>query len=340
MLSVVSEEVVQWIRGHTDTFSENVVLFDSTNPEDVLAIKAKSPDWIVHLCSLNKIRHLNTFFADTNDCLDIGGYVFCHCTTSGTRKERILKQNLAGVNYILYILDYCWHRMAPKLALTKNLYFWITKGKERVFTRVEVLGRLYRAGFEVIHEEINQGELYMIVSKIKKPVRDDKPSNGILIRLNRKGKEGKMIEVYKFRTMYSYSEYIQPYIYKQEGLAAGGKIRRDYRINTLGKFLRSTWLDELPMLLNWIKGDLKLVGVRPLSDHYFKLYSKELQQLRIKTKPGLLPPFYADMPATLEEIQESEKRYLNAYMQHPLLTDWRYFWRAVGNIVLKGKRSK
>lgn len=94
------------------------------------------------------------------------------------------------------------------------------------------------------------------------------------------------------------------------------------------------------MLINWVKGDLKLVGVRPLSSHYFSLYSQELQQLRIKTKPGLIPPFYADMPNTLAEIEASEIHYLTLYFKNPLMTDWRYFWKAMNNIVLKGKRSK
>ena len=209
-----------------------------------------------------------------------------------------------------------------------------------MLTRVEVLGRFYRAGFEVIHEEISNGEFYVIASKKKDPIRNDKPSNGLLIRLKRIGKDGETIGVYKFRTMHAYSEYLQPYIYKQEGLTNGGKIKSDYRINTPGKLLRSFWLDELPMLLNWVKGDLKLVGVRPLSNHYFNLYAKELQELRIKTKPGLIPPFYADMPDTLEEIQESERRYLRLYLEKPLLTDWRYFWRALWNIVVRRERSK
>jgi lipopolysaccharide/colanic/teichoic acid biosynthesis glycosyltransferase len=332
-----SKEIIQWIKEHTDTFSENAVLLNSSSPEDILAVKAKAPDWFVHLRALNTIRHLNTFLANTSDCLDVGGQVFCRCTTSGVRKKQILKRYLPGLNYLLYMLDYIGHRVLPKLALTKNLYFGITKGKNRALTRVEVLGRLCRAGFDVIHEEVINSELYILASKIKEPVRDDNPSNGILIRLNRRGKNAKMIGVYKFRTMYAYAEYVQSYIYKQEGLATGGKIKDDYRINTLGKFLRRTWLDELPMLLNWLKGDLKLVGVRPLSDHYFTLYSEQLQRLRIKAKPGLLPPFYADMPATLEEIQESEERYLKSYLEHPFSTDWTYFCRIMKNIVLKGK---
>ena len=91
---------------------------------------------------------------------------------------------------------------------------------------------------------------------------------------------------------------------------------------------------------NKYRSDIKLVGVRPLSQQYFNLYSEDLQQLRIKTKPGLLPPFYVDMPETLDEIQDSEHRYLEAYLKHPFRTDWKYFWKIVGNIVFKGKRSK
>lgn len=335
-----SKAVMLWIKEHKDSFSEDVVLLDSSNPETILTHKIKSPALIVHNCSLNEIRYLNTFLSYSNYCLDNAGYLFCHCTTSGARKERIMKQNPVGFNYIVYCGDYFLHRIVSKLNLTKTIYDRITKGKIRSLTRVEVLGRLYRAGFDVIHEDIKCGEFYVIASKIKEPIRDDRPSTGLLIRLKRVGKDGEIIGVYKFRTMHAYSEYLQQYIFKCNKLNKGGKIADDYRINSVGKFLRKTWLDELPMLINWIKGDLKLVGVRPLSNHYFSLYSKELQQLRIKTKPGLVPPFYADMPTTLEEIQESERRYLIAYMKNPVITDWKYFWKAVENIALKGERSK
>lgn len=322
------------------SLAPDTLLLDTSHPEVVTAHSRPLQRLVIHLCPLNKIRHLNTFFSCTNHCLATGGCIACHCTTSGVRRQQIMQQNPAGVSHILYFLDYCWHRLFPKLSLTRGIYFRLTGGKQRVFTRVEVLGRLYRAGFDVLHEEVTHGEFYVIASKVKEPVCGDRPSVGPLIRLKRIGKNGKTIGVYKFRTMHAYSEYLQPYIYKQEGLCAGGKIADDYRISYLGCFLRKTWIDELPMLINWMKGDLKLVGVRPLSSHYFSLYSRELQELRVCTKPGLLPPFYADMPVTLEEIQESEMRYLKSYQKSPFLTDWRYFRKAVGNIVLKGKRSK
>jgi len=52
-----------------------------------------------------------------------------------------------------------------------------------------------------------------------------------------------------------------------------------------------------------------------------------------------VPPFYVDLPKTLEEIIDSERRYFDAYDKHPLLTDWRYFWKAFNNIVFKRARS-
>ena len=94
------------------------------------------------------------------------------------------------------------------------------------------------------------------------------------------------------------------------------------------------------MLLNLLKGDMKLVGVRPISQHYYSLYCKELQEQRVKHKPGLLPPFYADMPKTLDEIQASEMRYLTMCEKRgTLLTDFVYFWRILYSILFKRAHS-
>lgn len=323
-----------------EILSTKSVFLESTDPEAILRQKIKSPTWVVATEVLNNVRHCNTLFSYINYSLDDHGHIVCYCETTPTRRERILKQTPIGINHIILFGDYIVNRVFPKLSSTKYWYFKITKGKKRAVSRVEVLGKLYRAGFDVVYENTVGGVLCIIAKKVKEPIREEKPNTGALIRLKRIGKDGEVFGVYKFRTMYAYSEYLQPYIYKQSGLCKGGKIADDYRVSPVGRFLRKTWLDELPMLINWIKGDMKLVGVRPLSNHYFSLYSKELQELRTKVKPGILPPFYADMPETLDEIQESERCYLETYLQHPFLTDWRYFWKIMGNIVLRGKRSK
>jgi hypothetical protein len=223
----------------------------------------------------------------------------------------------------------------------KVLYFAVTKGRNRTFHRVEVLGRLYHAGFEVVYENTAHGEFRVIARRAKEPQREGIPSSSPIAKLIRVGKGGKLITVYKFRTMYSYSEYLQEYVYQHRKLDKSGKFYHDYRVNTMGAFLRKTWLDELPMVVNMLKGEMKLVGVRPLSKQFFSLYTPEMQQLRTQTKPGLLPPLYyeKEQPETLEGIQESERRYVEAYLKHPFRTDWKYFWGIVGNIFLHHKHS-
>lgn len=141
------------------------------------------------------------------------------------------------------------------------------------------------------------------------------------------------------KMVHPFAEYLQDYVYKQNELQEGGKFKDDFRVTTLGKIFRKLWLDELPMIMNLLKGEIKLVGVRPLSRHYYSLYTDELQQKRIQYKPGLIPPFYADMPETLEEIMASEMKYLEAYEKSPFKTDWKYFWKVFNSIVFKRARS-
>jgi lipopolysaccharide/colanic/teichoic acid biosynthesis glycosyltransferase len=93
------------------------------------------------------------------------------------------------------------------------------------------------------------------------------------------------------------------------------------------------------MIVNILKGDMKLVGVRPLSPHFFGLYTKELQDMRTKFKPGFIPPFYVDLPKTMNQIMVSEIKYLKAYKASPLKTDVKYFFLAIKNVLFKGARS-
>jgi lipopolysaccharide/colanic/teichoic acid biosynthesis glycosyltransferase len=181
---------------------------------------------------------------------------------------------------------------------------------------------------------------WVVAERAKQPEKIQKRIYGPLITLKRFGKDKIPFKVYKMRTMHPYSEYLQAYIYERNSLQEGGKFKRDIRVTTLGGFMRKYWLDELPMFINLLKGDMKIVGVRPLSAHYFSLYSAELQQKRVKFKPGLLPPFYADMPKTLDEIQASEMRYLTMCEEKGVFfTDLKYILRILHNILIKKARS-
>ena len=80
------------------------------------------------------------------------------------------------------------------------------------------------------------------------------------------------------------------------------------------------------MIINFIKRDLNLVGVRPLSQNYFSKYPEDLQESRVKIKPGLITPYYADMPKNFEEIINCEKeifcKEINDFFHQVLVTDF------------------
>ena len=288
---------------------------------------------------LNAIRYVNRYLRKSNYKLKYDGYLVVAFDTAAKRRAQFFSKYPRFIAEFLYFNDFLWHRVCPKLALTRRFYYFCTKKVRKVFPRPEILGRLYYCGFDVVSEQYIHDRYCVIAQKKRKP-STDQHSYGALIKLRRIGKDGQKFNVFKIRTMYAYSEYLQTYIYENNDLDIGGKFNNDYRVTEWGRFLRKTWLDELPMVVNLLKGQIKLVGVRPLSQRYYDLYDPDLQQLRIKFKPGLLPPFYVDSPETLEEIEESERRYLEAYSEHPFRTDWKYFWRIVGNILFHGKHSK
>ena len=341
--SVMSfKELIKWTSEHRSDGTVTVIPFTTRTPEALAyRLEGPSPKLVYIMRPLHTIEELNHFLYALNWKLPDNAIVCLHSMTSVLRRKLALQRYPWGIRYLDVGWKYIWHRIFPKLRLTRNLYFAITHGKNRSFHRVEILGRLYRAGFEVLDEQFRQGEFFITARKAKEPIDDAEPTGSPIIHLRRVGKDGKMIVVHKFRTMYTYSEYIQSYIFQYNNLQSGGKFRDDYRINLWGRILRRLWLDELPMVWNMLRGELKLVGVRPLSRHYFSLYTPEMQALRIRTKPGLLPPFYYERhtPETIDEVQASERRYIEAYLAHPFRTDWRYFWGIVGNIIFHKKHS-
>ena len=101
-----------------------------------------------------------------------------------------------------------------------------------------------------------------------------KLNSPVLFKQSRPGLNGKIFNVYKFRTM------------TNECDKNGTLLSDEARLTKFGKFLRSTSLDELPSLWNVLKGDMSLVGPRPLLVEYLPLYSTQ-QARRHEVKPGI-----------------------------------------------------
>ena len=97
---------------------------------------------------------------------------------------------------------------------------------------------------------------------------------GALFFQERPGKDGRIFKVIKFKTM------------TDERDADGNLLPDEVRLTKVGRFVRSTSIDELPQLINVLKGDMALIGPRPLLVQYLPLYSKE-QMRRHEVRPGI-----------------------------------------------------
>lgn len=111
----------------------------------------------------------------------------------------------------------------------------------------------------------------------------------ILFTQKRLGKGGKPFRLYKFRTMIPGAEKLQKKLkYLNEANGPVFKIRHDPRFTKIGKYLANTGLDELPQLLNVLKGEMSLVGPRPLPLNEAKEIPLKWRAKRESVKPGIV----------------------------------------------------
>lgn len=140
----------------------------------------------------------------------------------------------------------------------------------------------------------------------------------VFYKARRVGLKGRIFFLYKFRTM----------VPDADKMGAGITSAGDARITPLGRFLRAYKLDELPQLLNIVKGDMNLVGPRPEDPRYIRLYSQE-QQAIFLVRPGITSPAsltYKD-EASMLEGPDWEERYIKEVMPSKLAIDLEYFRR-------------
>lgn len=296
---------------------------------------------LVDLTLLNDAKGINQRFCIVNQKLpDNGRYVCCYRPQEYV-KQKMLRRYPYPINWVVYSFYFLWKRVIPRLMLMSRLYFDVTKGRKRMLSKTEVFGRLYYCGFAV-DEVVPMGHIeYIFAHRVSQPYPQEQfKVYGPLIKLRRVGKDKEYVYIYKFRTMHPYAEYIQKYVFDSAGgMDIADKGHDDWRITTWGRFMRRYWLDELPMLINWLRRDVKLVGVRPISQTMFDTYPADLQEKRTRCKPGLIPPFYIDHPKTFDELFESENKYLDAYFKHPVWTDIRYFFMTMHSILFKRMHS-
>ena len=341
VLSITNEDDYQMLVEKAQINNKNAAVISDTDRFTLLQMTDYRYSTIVDMTILNNIRGINKRLCVVNQKLpDEGVYVCCYRPQEYV-KQKMLDSYPKGINYIVYGFWFLVRRVIPRLLLVSRLYYDLNKGRKRMLSKTEVLGRLYYCGFEV-DNIIRMGHIeYVFSHRRSQPYEQEQVKiYGPLIKLPRVCKNKEIVYFYKTRTMHPYAEYIQNYVFDQRGgMNIADKSDDDWRITTWGRFMRKYWLDELPMLINFLKGDVKLVGIRPLSKAMFEKYPPELQEKRTRCKPGLIPPFYIDHPDTFDELFASENKYLDEYFKHPLWTDTKYFFMTMWSIVTRKTHS-
>ena len=140
---------------------------------------------------------------------------------------------------------------------------------------------------------------------------------GVFYKHKRVGMNGKELGIYKYRSMKRNADKLEDMLtpeqleeYKREF-----KIENDPRITKIGNFLRKSSLDELPQLINIVKGELSVVGPRPIISDELLMYTDEEREKFLSVKPGLTGYWqaYARNDATYEsgERQRMELYYVD-----------------------------
>ena len=307
--------------------------------ENIEIIRNNSKNLLINLHKLNDIRRLNQYLITSHLKLIPDGVLVGNFLPIETTFNRLRNQMPKLLFTLFYPFHFLFSRVVPKIPKINRFYFLITQGKNRTISKAEMYGRLNFCGFKIENDIIINDKLFFIAKKVKTVSNVANPSYHPVVKLTRVGYNKELIEIHKFRTMHPYSEFLQKDIYEENELDARGKFKNDFRITSWGRIMRKFWIDELPQIYDWVQGRINLVGVRALSEQYFSLYPKELQDLRTKFKPGIIPPFYVDLPENLNDIFKSEERYLKQKINAPFKTDLKYGLKALINIILKGARS-
>lgn len=156
----------------------------------------------------------------------------------------------------------------------------------------------------------------------------------ILYKSLRIGRNQKPFYMYKFRTMVVDADRIRERLRKENNLEGKlFKLRRDPRITPIGGFLRSTSLDELPQILNVLKGEMSLVGPRPYVRNESRMFQSPYT-LRFSVLPGMTGPWQASGRSKLdfEQLCSLEMDYV---LNWSLLKDVQLILKTIPSVLLK-----
>ncbi|QJC51126.1 sugar transferase [Paenibacillus albicereus] len=145
---------------------------------------------------------------------------------------------------------------------------------------------LLKRGFDIILAGVGLMLLLPLFITIAICIKIEDPKGSVFFYQTRVGKNEKLFRMYKFRSMVSNAEeMLQKLLAQNEVSGAMFKMKNDPRITRIGRFIRKTSIDELPQLVNVLKGDMSLVGPRPPLLREVETYTP-YEKRRLTVTPG------------------------------------------------------
>lgn len=161
----------------------------------------------------------------------------------------------------------------------------------------------------------------------------DDPHGSPIFRQTRCGKDGKPFRMYKFRSMYvDAEEQLEELLQYNEMDGPVFKIRDDRRITRVGRFIRRTGIDELPQLVNVLKGDMSIVGPRPPLPREVALYT-ERQRRRLCVRPGLTCYWQIQPDRNAISFDEWVELDLKYIAERSFPVDWKIIFKTVKAVI-------
>ena len=187
IIEKASLQVYEFLNRNVKLDDPATLLVATTSGFNVVSQKGNY-NTIINLSKVNNIRYINKFFNQVNAGLKNEDRFICCFETIIARKEGNKLGNLPVIGNFFFTFEFVFLRVFPKIWGLKKIYFAITKGRDRLLSRAEVLGRLVSCGFEIISYDSFDGLNYVVCKKIKEPDVNPNVSYGPIFKMQRMGK--------------------------------------------------------------------------------------------------------------------------------------------------------
>ena len=134
----IDEEVLNYVSGAADVYSPETLFISTTNHFNIRNSSNEAYKAIINLSRINDVKDIDKLLEVVNEKLHSGGTFVACAETEKLRYERLLRKFIFPLNYIYYFLDFVFKRIFPKLPITSRIYFFLTAGRNRVLSKVEL----------------------------------------------------------------------------------------------------------------------------------------------------------------------------------------------------------